>query len=171
MVLLGIGIWLVLQQNLSLPTLFALLVIALRFSEPLSVFASFAGVFDIVEAVCGGRMHPNWFRIGGVAQDLPIGWDVLVKKFIDYFPKRLKEYDNLVIKNSLFKARTVGIGIFTAEDAWEKICAGASLLQVYTGFVYQGWNIARDINLGLAQILKREGLQSLDQAVGRNSND
>jgi ATP-binding cassette, subfamily B, bacterial IrtB/YbtQ len=49
MVLLGLGIWFVLQQNLSIPALFALLAIALRFSEPLSVFASFAGIFDIVE--------------------------------------------------------------------------------------------------------------------------
>jgi NADH-quinone oxidoreductase subunit C/D len=84
-------------------------------------------VFDIVEAVCGGRMHPNWFRIGGVAQDLPLGWDVLVKKFIDYFPARLREYDKLVIQNSLFKARTVGIGIFTAEEAIEWGATGANL--------------------------------------------
>ena len=74
-------------------------------------------VFDIVEAVCGGRMHPNWFRIGGVAQDLPDGWQDLVRRFINYFPKRLREYDNMVMRNSLFKARTVGIGIFTAEEA------------------------------------------------------
>ena len=84
-------------------------------------------VFDIVEAVCGGRMHPNWFRIGGLAQDLPKGWETLVKNFIDYFPKRLKEYDNLVIRNSLFKARTVGIGIFTEEEAIEWGATGANL--------------------------------------------
>lgn len=84
-------------------------------------------VFDIVEAVCGGRMHPNWFRIGGVAQDLPKGWDVLVKNFIDYFPARLKEYDNLVIKNRLFKMRTEGVGIFTTEEAIEWGATGANL--------------------------------------------
>jgi NADH-quinone oxidoreductase subunit C/D len=84
-------------------------------------------VFEIVEAVCGGRMHPNWFRIGGVAQDLPEGWRDLIKKFVDYFPKRLKEYDNMVLKNSLFKARTVGIGIFTAEEAIEWGVTGPGL--------------------------------------------
>jgi NADH-quinone oxidoreductase subunit C/D len=74
-------------------------------------------VFDIVEAICGGRMHPNWFRIGGVAQDLPKGWDVLVRDFVNYFPPKLKEYSNMVLRNSLFKGRTRGIGIFTLEEA------------------------------------------------------
>jgi NADH-quinone oxidoreductase subunit C/D len=84
-------------------------------------------IFDVVEAVCGGRMHPNWFRIGGVAQDLPIGWETLVKKFLDYFPKKLREYDKLVMANSLFKARTVGIGIFTLDEAIEWGATGANL--------------------------------------------
>lgn len=65
----------------------------------------------------------------------------------------------------------IGVGgIFTAEDAWEKICAGASLVQVYTGFVYQGWEIAREINEGLARILRREGMKSIDEAIGMKSN-
>jgi NADH-quinone oxidoreductase subunit C/D len=84
-------------------------------------------IFDVVEAVCGGRMHPNWFRIGGVAQDLPIGWEVLVKKFIDYFPAKLREYDKMVMQNVLFKARTVGIGIFTKQEAIEWGATGANL--------------------------------------------
>jgi dihydroorotate dehydrogenase len=57
-------------------------------------------------------------------------------------------------------------GVFTAEDAWEKICAGASLIQLYTGFIYEGPGVARRINEGLAAIMKREGFRSLDEAVG-----
>jgi dihydroorotate dehydrogenase len=61
----------------------------------------------------------------------------------------------------------VGVGgVFTAEDAWEKICAGASLVQLYTGFVYQGFTVARDINDGLRSLLARDGFKSLDDAVG-----
>jgi dihydroorotate dehydrogenase len=61
----------------------------------------------------------------------------------------------------------VGVGgVFNAEDAWEKICAGASLVQLYTGFVYEGAGIVRRINEGLAAILEREGFRTLDDAVG-----
>jgi dihydroorotate dehydrogenase len=61
----------------------------------------------------------------------------------------------------------IGVGgIFTARDAWEKICAGASLVQLYTGFIYQGPNIANEINEGLARILAREKFASIDAAVG-----
>jgi len=66
----------------------------------------------------------------------------------------------------------IGVGgIFTAEDAWEKICAGASLLQLYTGFIYQGPLVAKKINQGLAEILRREGFSSLDQAVGSRTGE
>jgi NADH-quinone oxidoreductase subunit C/D len=84
-------------------------------------------VFDIIEAVCGGRMHPNWFRIGGVAQDLPNGWDGLVREFVEMFPKKLKEYNNMVMKNSIFKGRTKGIGVFTLEEAIEWGVTGPGL--------------------------------------------
>jgi dihydroorotate dehydrogenase len=61
----------------------------------------------------------------------------------------------------------VGVGgVFTAQDAWEKICAGASLVQLYTGFIYEGPKVAKKINQGLAEILKREGFKSLDDAIG-----
>jgi dihydroorotate dehydrogenase len=61
----------------------------------------------------------------------------------------------------------IGVGgIFNANDAWEKISAGASLVQLYTGFIYQGPNIAQEINEGLPKILAREGFTNLDAAVG-----
>ncbi len=61
----------------------------------------------------------------------------------------------------------IGVGgIFTAEDAWEKICAGASLVQLYTGFIYQGPGVVRQINQGLVRILEREGFDKIDKAVG-----
>ncbi|SIN87653.1 NADH-quinone oxidoreductase subunit C/D [Chitinophaga niabensis] len=84
-------------------------------------------IFEIIEAICGGRMHPNWFRIGGVAQDLPNGWDTLVRGFVKYFPKKLKEYDKMVMRNALFKARTVGIGVFTLEEAIDWGATGPNL--------------------------------------------
>ncbi|HKR01554.1 MAG TPA: quinone-dependent dihydroorotate dehydrogenase [Pyrinomonadaceae bacterium] len=61
----------------------------------------------------------------------------------------------------------IGVGgIFTAEDAWEKISAGASLVQLYTGFIYQGMTVARDINDRLAEIVSQQGFSTLDEAVG-----
>ncbi|MGI8835693.1 MAG: quinone-dependent dihydroorotate dehydrogenase [Pyrinomonadaceae bacterium] len=66
----------------------------------------------------------------------------------------------------------IGVGgIFNASDAWEVISAGASLIQVYTGFIYEGPAIARNINEGLRRIVSREGFVSLDEAVGCRAAD
>ena len=91
------------------------------------MFSDREKVFDIIEAICGGRMHPNWFRIGGVAQDLPHGWDKLVRDFVSYFPKKLHEYNNMVLRNSLFKGRTKGIGVYTLDEAIEWGVTGPGL--------------------------------------------
>jgi len=61
----------------------------------------------------------------------------------------------------------IGVGgVFTAEDAYRKIRAGARLVQLYTGLVYRGPGIARDINEGLLDLLERDGFDSIEDAVG-----
>lgn len=61
----------------------------------------------------------------------------------------------------------IGVGgIFNANDAWELIAAGACLVQVYTGFIYEGPSIAKDINEGLRRIISSAGFVSFDEAVG-----
>ena len=55
----------------------------------------------MIEAITGFRMHPAWFRIGGVAHDLPQGWDRLVRDFVEYLPKRLDEYQKAALENSI----------------------------------------------------------------------
>jgi len=81
----------------------------------------------IVEAVCGARMHPNWFRIGGVAQDLPQGWEKMFREFIAYLPSKLREYDREIMANRIFKGRTVGVGAMTREEAIEWGVTGPNL--------------------------------------------
>jgi dihydroorotate dehydrogenase len=62
----------------------------------------------------------------------------------------------------------IGVGgIFSAEDAYEKICAGATLVQLYTGLIYRGPSLPHRINIGLLHLLQRDGLTHLSQAVGR----
>lgn len=82
---------------------------------------------EIIEAICGARMHPNWFRIGGVAQDLPEGWEQMFNDFLDYLPRRLDEYDDMVMKNRIFQARTKGVGAYTTEEAIEWSVTGPGL--------------------------------------------
>jgi dihydroorotate dehydrogenase len=61
----------------------------------------------------------------------------------------------------------IGVGgVFDADDAWEMLRAGASLVQLYTGFVYGGPGVLRQIHRGLAERLRREGAASLDEIVG-----
>lgn len=91
------------------------------------MFADRERLFSIIEAITGGRMHPAWFRIGGVAQDLPQGWDRMVRDFIDYLPKRLDDYQRLAMNNGILKRRSIGIGAYDTAEALEWGVTGPGL--------------------------------------------
>jgi dihydroorotate dehydrogenase len=65
------------------------------------------------------------------------------------------------------KLPIIGVGgIFTAEEAWEKLRAGASLVQIYTGLIYKGPGIAKRINRGLVRLLEEHGYRNIAEVVG-----
>ncbi|MBK9184929.1 MAG: NADH-quinone oxidoreductase subunit C/D [Moraxellaceae bacterium] len=83
--------------------------------------------YDVIEAITGGRMHPAWFRIGGVAHDLPQGWDRLVRDFLNWMPKRIDEYVKAAIQNGILRARTIGTAQYNSAEALAWGVTGAGL--------------------------------------------
>lgn len=81
--------------------------------------------------------------------------------------KRSNEVISRIFRRANGKLAVVGVGgVFDANDAFEKIAAGASLVQAYTGLVYGGPTFAADVNQGLVRILNARGFSSVSDAVG-----
>lgn len=74
-------------------------------------------ILDLYEAVSGQRLMSSYFRVGGLAADLPPGFEDMVQDFLITFPDRLAEYGALLTQNPLWRQRTVGIGPIKREDA------------------------------------------------------
>ncbi len=83
--------------------------------------------YDVIEAITGFRMHPAWFRIGGLAHDLPVGWEKKVREFIEWLPKRLDDYRKSILTNAILVARSRGVAPYTTDDALEWGITGAGL--------------------------------------------
>jgi len=101
------------------------------------MFADRQKAYDVIEAVTGFRMHPAWFRIGGVAHDLPHGWDRKVREFLDWFPKRLDDYVKAALQNSILRARTIGVAQYNTLEALEWGVTGAGLRATGCDFDYR----------------------------------
>ncbi|MBS3731559.1 MAG: NADH-quinone oxidoreductase subunit B/C/D [Desulfobacterales bacterium] len=84
-------------------------------------------VLDIVEMISGARLHPSWFRPGGVAADMPAGWKPPVRDLLRRLPKTLKDIEKLTLKNPIFKARTKGLGVLRRDEAIDWGVTGPNL--------------------------------------------
>jgi len=97
-------------------------------------------VLRFFEQVTGLRMNHNYIRPGGVAVDLPPGWRDEVLRLLDLIPPRLDEYDILLTEQPLFRERTQGVGIITAQEAIALGITGPILRS--TGVA---WDLRRDM--------------------------
>ena len=77
-------------------------------------------ILDLWEMLCGARLTHTYARIGGVAKDIPDGFEEKMRAALEVIPKRMAEYDRLVKENRIFIKRGKNVGIFTSEDcaAW-----------------------------------------------------
>ncbi len=84
-------------------------------------------IYDIYEEVCGARFTVSYMRVGGVSVDVPPFFKKRVQNFIDDFAKKIDEYETLLTDNKIWRVRTEGIGIISAERAIEYAMTGACL--------------------------------------------
>ncbi len=84
-------------------------------------------LMEFYERVSGSRLHANYFRPGGVHQDLPRGLDVDILKFCNEFPKIIDDLETLLTDNRIFKQRNVDIGIVSKDDALDYSFSGVMM--------------------------------------------
>jgi NADH-quinone oxidoreductase subunit D len=96
-------------------------------------------ILDLFELVSGTRMHTRYYQVGGLAEDIPRGFYGECRKFVDWMPKAVNDYEALLTRNEIWLERTVGLGLLSPDDA---IALGQS------GPVLRGsgvdWDLRRD---------------------------
>jgi NADH-quinone oxidoreductase subunit D len=80
-------------------------------------------ILDLFEMVTGVRMHTRYFQAGGLAEDIPPGFFPDARKFCDWMPKAIDDYEGVLSRNTIWLERTRGLGVLSAEDA---VALGAS---------------------------------------------
>lgn len=84
-------------------------------------------ILDLIETYSGARMFPNSWRIGGLNRDLPDGFVNEARKFLNEFPKTLKDLDNLLTENYVWCERLKGVAVIDKETAYQYMCTGPVL--------------------------------------------
>ena len=74
-------------------------------------------ILDLSEMVAGTRMHTRYFQTGGLAEDIPPGFFPECRKFVEWMPQAIDDYEQLLSANEIWLERTKGIGLLSAEDA------------------------------------------------------
>ena len=74
-------------------------------------------LLNINELLAGFRLFPTYVRVGGLREDLPRGFHDAVRAFLDRFPAKLDEYEDLLTQNEIYLMRTQGVGVISKEDA------------------------------------------------------
>ena len=101
-------------------------------------------VLDQIEAVTGGRFHPNFDRIGGLKDDLPKGWLAETKNVMNKVRRFCDEIEDLFMNAEIFASRTRGIGVIPTDVAMQYGLSGANARA--SGI---DWDLRRDSNIGL----------------------
>jgi NAD(P)H-quinone oxidoreductase subunit H len=102
-------------------------------------------ILDLFEAATGYRMvNNNYFRVGGVAADLPYGWTEKCMDFCNYLPEKIDEYEKLLTMNPILRRRLQGVGILSRESAINWGTSGPMLRKVdhYECYDDFDWDIA-----------------------------
>jgi NADH-quinone oxidoreductase subunit D len=84
-------------------------------------------ILDLLEMTCGQRMTFNYYRVGGVSQDLPAEFIPQAKEFVQYFKPRVDEYEDILTNNPIFLERTKGIGVLPLKMAIDYSVSGPNL--------------------------------------------
>ncbi len=84
-------------------------------------------ITQMYEFVSGVRMMSSYFRVGGLAQDVPKGFEERVRDILDTFPAKIDEYEGLLTNNKIWRERTIGVGVISIEDALDAGLTGPSL--------------------------------------------
>jgi NADH-quinone oxidoreductase subunit D len=74
-------------------------------------------ILDLFEMVTGARMHTRYFQTGGLAEDIPRGFYPECRRFCDWMPKAIDDYEALLSRNEIWLERTRGIGLLSVDDA------------------------------------------------------